>query len=183
MQVLFLSCDYCLTTSYLECTSLSFLKPRVSFLHPVYEAFCSFLSIELSDSAILPTSPFLSGFVNCSWGPESFFPFYFSSPVLRHQVEALLPSFLLFNQHDGVLFPSHKAPWAWVTANFLLLPWNYTIGTLLFIGAPVPLPLSGVSGWAPHFKCQQKCCSIFQITGKFTAMYSSEEIVVIWTIT
>ena len=56
----------------LSCNSHYYLfyQPRASFLHPVYKALCSFLSIKLSGSSVLPTSPSLSGFVNCSWGAE-----------------------------------------------------------------------------------------------------------------
>ena len=55
----------------LSCNShYLFYQLRASFLHPVYKALCSFLSIKLSGSSILPTSPSLSGFVNCSWGAE-----------------------------------------------------------------------------------------------------------------
>lgn len=60
-------------TLSLSLTLFSFLKTKSTVFYPEYKALCSFLSVELSGSAVLPTSPSLSGFVNCSWGAESFF--------------------------------------------------------------------------------------------------------------
>lgn len=86
----------------LSCNSHYYLfyKPRASFLHPVYKALCSFFSIKLSGSAVLPTSSF-SGFVNCSWGTESFF----LSILLAWYSDTKEKLFYLllfhFNQNDG----------------------------------------------------------------------------------
>lgn len=105
----------------LTCNSHYYLSTGASFLHLVYKALCSFLSIKLSGSAVLPTSPSLSGSVNRSWGAESFF------------LSALLPgtqmprrsSFTFFSSTSirmmGVLPQSCSAPLAWLRANFLLL--------------------------------------------------------------